>query len=178
MRRTVVSVGFVVVVELVLYVRYAAAGAQFHFWLHGLFGFALGLTVLTVARLLRPRLRLRSPESGLLGQMYSAFPDVLFVSFGLLHVLWMDVFAFHVSLHFVPAPLITMTGVLMLAVGGETASRLGMRKTAAVGIVAAVSVTGAALLLRAPVPDSLRELHQRPGLALVCPLASIDRREP
>lgn len=178
MRRTVVSIGLVVAVEPVLYVRYAAAGAEFHFWLHGLFGFALGLTVLTVARLLRPRLRLRSPESGLLGQIYSAVPDVLFAAFGLLHVLWMDVFAFHVSLHFIPAPLVTMTGVLMLAVGSETASRLGLRKTAAVGIAAAVGVTGAALLLRDPVPGSLREPHQRPGLALVCPLASIDRREP
>jgi len=71
-----------------------------------------------------------------------------------------------------------MTGVLMLAVGSETASRLGLRKTAAVGIAAAVGVSGAALLLRDPVPGSLRELHQRPGLALVCPLAGIDRREP
>jgi len=110
--------------------------------------------------------------------MYSAFPDVLFVSFGLLHVPWMDVFAFHVSLHFIPAPLVTMTGVVMLALGSETVSRLGLRKTAAVGTAAAVSVTGAALLLRAPVPGSLGELHQRPGLALVCPLASVDRREP
>ncbi len=88
MRRTVVSIGLVVAVELVLSVRYAVAGAQFHFWLHGLFGFALGLSVLTVARLLRPRLRLRSSESGLLGQMHSAVPDVLFATFGLLHVLW------------------------------------------------------------------------------------------
>lgn len=171
MRRTTVSVGLVVVIEVVLYVRYAAAGAQFHFWLHGLFGFALGLAALTVLRLLHGESRVRAPESGLVGQLYSAFPDVLFASFGLLHVLWMDAFAFHVSLHFIPGPLITMSAVLMLALAGEAASRLGLRRVAMAAVASAVAVTGVALALRSPIPKSLDELHQTPGLALVCPLS-------
>jgi hypothetical protein len=34
--------------------------------------------------------------------VYSALPDVLFLGVGLLHALWMDVFALHISVHFTP----------------------------------------------------------------------------
>jgi hypothetical protein len=37
--------------ELYLYLRYASLDGQFHFWLHGLLGSALGLVVLTALRL-------------------------------------------------------------------------------------------------------------------------------
>jgi len=45
-----------VLFEAWMYDRYAALGAQFHFWLHGLFGAALGLAALTLFRLASRRL--------------------------------------------------------------------------------------------------------------------------
>jgi hypothetical protein len=66
-----------------------------------------------VLRLVAVRRRDRDPasgavtpwEAGWLGHVYSAVPDVLCLGFGVLHVLWMDVFAFHITVHFIPAPL-------------------------------------------------------------------------
>jgi len=40
---------------------------------------------------------------------------VLFLIFGVLHVLWMDVFAFHITVHFIPALLITLLVVFLLS---------------------------------------------------------------
>lgn len=109
--RQTVTLALIVLVEVNLSFRYAELGAQFHFWLHGLFGAALGLAGLTVLRLVTAWRRNRDPasgavapwEAGWLGHLYSAPPDVLFLIFGVLHVLWMDVFAFHITRHFIPA---------------------------------------------------------------------------
>ncbi|MEU0108455.1 hypothetical protein ABZ313_24270 [Streptomyces sp. NPDC006251] len=99
-RRAWISAALVLTMEVALYVAYARYGVQFHFWLHGLFGGALGLAALTIVRIV-PRYgpgRASPWESGFLGHLYSALPDLLFVGFGVLHVLWMDVFAFHIPL--------------------------------------------------------------------------------
>ncbi len=75
--------------ELYLYLRYASLDGQFHFWLHGLLGWALGLVVLTALRLragdnARP-VRVTAWEAVGLAHLYSAFPDILFLSGELLH---------------------------------------------------------------------------------------------
>jgi hypothetical protein len=152
-RRRWISAALVLLTEGYLYFRYARLGAEFHFWLHGLFGAALGLAALAIVRIARARHH-RDPARGAVapwegswvGHVYSALPDVLFLGFGVLHVLWMDVFAFHITLHFIPAPLITM-------------------------LIAGTGVLLAALALAAPIPDSLTDLHADRGFGL-CPLVA------
>ena len=45
--RHVITAVVVVAVESYLYWRYRALGAEFHFWLHGLFGAAIGVATTT-----------------------------------------------------------------------------------------------------------------------------------
>ena len=112
--RTVISAAAVVTVEVGLWWRYAQMGAEFHFWLHGLLGGAIGVAAATVWALARGRRPGAVWGSGFAGHVWSAFPDVLFISAGILHQLWMDAFAFHIAIHLIAAPLVTMLGVFAL----------------------------------------------------------------
>ena len=176
-RRRWGSLLLVLLTEGYLYYRYAQFGAEFHFWLHGLFGAALGVAALTAGRLVSSRRWRRDPgtgavapwEAGWVGHVYSAIPDVLFLGFGVLHVLWMDVFAFHITLHFVPVPLITMLVLFVLALLAYGLAASG-KALAAVGVlVGAAGALVAALALAAPLPDSLADLHIHRGFGL-CPV--------
>ncbi|MET9835956.1 hypothetical protein ABZ078_43290 [Streptomyces sp. NPDC006385] len=171
-RRAWISATLVLTTEVVLYAGYANYGAQFHFWLHGLFGGALGLAALTVVRAIPGHGSGRaSPwESGFLGHLYSALPDLLFLGFGVLHVLWMDVFAFHITLHFIPAPLYTMLAVfvLTLAAYGLVMTRRRWSAVAALAVAAAIVVI--ALAFAAPIPHSVQQIRDHPGLSLLCPV--------
>ncbi len=176
-RRRWISLALVVLTEGCLYYRYTQLGAQFHFWLHGLFGAALGLAALTILRIVRAsrhgddpaRGAVTSWEAGWLGHLYSAAPDFLFLGFGVLHVLWMDVFAFHITLHFIPAPLVTMLMLFALTLAGYglAASR---RRWPALGTLAlGTGVLAVSLVVAAPIPGSLAELHVDRGFGL-CPV--------
>jgi hypothetical protein len=175
-RRRWISAALVLLTEGYLYFRYARLGAEFHFWLHGLFGAALGLAALAIVRIARARHH-RDPARGAVapwegswvGHVYSALPDVLFLGFGVLHVLWMDVFAFHITLHFIPAPLITMLGLFLLALAayGLAASRHPWYATTT--LIAGTGLLLAALAMAAPIPGSLADLHLDRGFGL-CPI--------
>lgn len=109
-------------------------------------------------------------EAGWLGHVYGAVPDVLFLGFGVLHVLWMDVFAFHITLHFIPAPLLTMLAlfVLTLLAYGLAASR--HVRTGAATLGTGVAVLTVARAMADPLPDSIHDLRADRGIAL-CPVA-------
>jgi len=57
MSRRILSAVLVLLVEGYLYVRYAQFDAEFHFWLHGLLGGALGMAAVIAVRLLTSRRR-------------------------------------------------------------------------------------------------------------------------
>lgn len=150
-------------VEVYFYARYAESGAEFHFWLHALIGGALGLTLLTLLRLWRPRdaKPLRAHEATLAGHLFSAVPDVLFLVAGALHVAWMDVFALHITAHFLwPGPLPAALVLWALAVAGWVAMRLGARRAAQASLLASAAFLGAALLLREPAPTTLEDVRE------------------
>lgn len=159
MRRWLIPL-LVIAIEVALYRRYAVLGAQFHFWLHGLSGAALAFVLLTLVGLARRRPPAGVWAAGLGGHVYSAFPDVLFLLGGVVHTYWMDVFAFHVALHFVPAPLLTMFVVFALSLCAWAAVSLGWRRVAEGLTVAAVAVTAVALLARQPVPATLQQVRE------------------
>jgi len=175
-RRAALSVALVVLVEAWLYYRYAQLDAQFHFWLHALLGAALGLAALTALRLVLARRRAGAARDGVAplawgvaGHLFSALPDVLFLGFGVMHMLWMDVFAFHITIHFIPAPLLTMLALLLLTLAAYGLA-MSRRRLPAVGTLTAVAaVLATALALAGTIPDDIQDLLVDRGLAL-CPI--------
>jgi hypothetical protein len=156
--------------EVYLYRRYALLGSQFHFWLHLLFGAAIGLSAWTVARVLRPTWRHGLLAMTALAHLWSAFPDVLFILGGVLHQRWMDVFAAHISMHFVPRPIVTSAVLTVLAGIGASLARVD-RSRLAVFMVAMTALGAAgALLLRTPIPDTLTQVRADPQIVRFCPL--------
>jgi hypothetical protein len=177
MIRSSIAAVAAVTTEVVLYVQYAGFDGQFHFWLHGLLGGALGLTVLSAARLIARRRdtagrligsRTAPWAAAFLGHVYSAFPDVLFLTAELPHQRWMDVFAFHITAHFVPAPVLTALAVFLLALFGYGLAMVGGRRSTTAGVVAlgagALLATWA-LAIAGPIPDDIQDLRTHPGLA-------------
>ena len=159
-RRQRVAAVLVVTVELYFFYRYAENGALFHFWLHLLLGGWVGLGVLTVHRLATRRAsHVRPWNAGYFGHMYSAVPDVLFLMIGLLHYAWMDVFALHITAHFLwPNALVAGLVLWSLAVLAHGAAVWGARRLATVALAAGVAFLVAGVSLRAPLPSTLGEL--------------------
>ena len=108
--------------------------------------------------------------AGLAGHLYAAAPDVLFVAAELVHQWWMDVFALHVSIRFIPAPPAVLLVVFTLALAGWAAAVLGRRRTAATTLVATLVLFVSALALRGEPPTTLHQLRRAPQLALGCSL--------
>ena len=162
-RRQKVAAVLVLAVELYFFYRYAENGALFHFWLHALLGGWVGLGLLTVHRLVtRRRSHVRPWNAGFFGHMYSAFPDVLFLMVGLLHVLWMDAFALHITAHFLwPNALVAGLVLWSLAVLAHVAAVWGARRLAAGALAASVAVLAVGVAFRAPLPSTLGELRQQ-----------------
>lgn len=120
--------------EAFVCLRYAAYGVEFHYWLHGLFGAALGFLVVAALRLAGRRPPVVAVwVAGLLAHLLSATPDALYLNLGWVHVRWMDVFAFHVSIHFVDQPLLVALSVFVGALAVWGAAILGRRLLALSG---------------------------------------------
>lgn len=159
-RHALAAVG-IVVVEVLLYLQYASLGTQFHFWLHLLLGGWLGVGALAAREALRGRGAVRPVEAGFLGHAWSAVPDVLFLVAGVVHVLWMDVFALHITAHFLwPDALVVGSVLWVLSVGALVAVRTGRRRAGTGLLVASALVLVPALALRTPLPASLEQVRE------------------
>ncbi|WP_219419741.1 hypothetical protein [Pseudonocardia nigra] len=169
-----------VLAEILLYTQYARFDGEFHYWLHGLIGGALGLAVLTLARLTtraRPDMMATTIgvgtgaapwEAGFLGHLYSAFPDILFLAADQPHDYWMDAFAFHITAHFIPAPIPAALALFLLALAGYTLAttpRRAPRTAAALAISTAAVTSALALSAAAPIPTDIQDLRAHPRLA-------------
>jgi len=89
-----------------LYVSYRAHDARFHWFVHFFAGASLAL-VLMAAVAARTRRPVRFPLLWpVLGHLVAMFPDFLF-NLGFAHQRWMDVFAGHITVHYVPGRNVT-----------------------------------------------------------------------
>ncbi len=177
MKRLWLAAVAVIILEVLSYREYARFDAEFHFWLHGLIGAALGLAALTAARLLARRRgdgsspvrpRVTPWEAAFLGHVYSALPDILFLAAGVPHHYWMDVFTFHITVHFVPAAVLTALALFLLALLGYGLAMTGRPRVTGAGVgtfAAAALVATLALAAAAPIPDDIQDLRAHPRLA-------------
>ncbi len=97
--------------------------------------------------------------------------SVLFLAAGVFHVAWMDVFALHITIHFIPAPLAVLFVVFAVTLGSWVAATLGRRTFAVGGLVVVLAVFMAALSFADEPPASMQDLRRDPRLAFVRPLA-------
>jgi hypothetical protein len=176
MKRDYAGAAAVLLIEAYLYARYAQLDGQFHYWLHGLLGAALGLAGLIAIRLIRGRRRsqvtsaprrraLTAWEAVGLGHLYAAFPDVLFLTFRLPHDYWMDAFALHITVHFIPAPLPTALALFLLTLTGYGLVTAQRRRPATAALSAAALTAIAAISLASSVPTRIEDLRDDPRLA-------------
>lgn len=77
-------------------------------------------------------------------------------------------FALHISIHFLPAPLLSTFTVFSLALAAWASVVLGGDRIAVVLLAAVVAVTGITWVARDAPPATLEELRQSPQLALAC----------
>lgn len=172
-RRHLISASLIVIVESLFYRQYAHLGAEFHFWLHSLFGAALGIMALVLWQLLRPnrQTKLSAWEAGFIGHFYSAVPDILFITFGVLHMYWMDIFALHISIHFVRQPVLTMLILLLLALLAYGLVQSNKRTLGLSCVGVWFLILSLSLLFRYPIPQNLMQLQQHNHqYAWLCPM--------
>lgn len=174
-RRHIITTSVIVIAETLFYRQYAHVGAEFHFWLHGLFGAALGVGAVTLWSIIKRSNSKLSPwEAGVLGHFYSALPDILFVGAGVLHMYWMDIFALHISIHFIPHPVATMLVIFLISLGAYGFARESHYRAASILLGSAVVVLAVSLVLREPVPRNLYQLQShRNGYGWLCPMWDI-----
>ncbi len=145
-------------VETWLGYEYHVRGTDWHFVLHTLLGCGAGFAV---AALLGSR---RVVGWVLLGQALSVLPDVLFITAGIPHQRWMDVFVAHITIHVVAQPLLVAATLFLVAGWGWwLAAWTSQRAAGRLLALAGVAVVGIALALHHPIPTSLAQLDHLEG---------------
>lgn len=102
-----------VLAELGIFYSYRHHDARFHWFAHFFAGASVVLIVMSVVAW-RRRAAVPYPLLWILfGHLFAMFPDVLFLLFSVVHQQWMDVFVWHISIHFVPGRNITNYVIFM-----------------------------------------------------------------
>jgi hypothetical protein len=79
----------------------------------------------------------------------------------------MDVFAFHITVHFTPSPVVTALAVFLLSLAGYALAMTGRPRLAptAAALGAPTVLATVALIATTPVPDDIQDLRSTPRLA-------------
>lgn len=109
------------VVEIGLFASYRGHDARFHWFTHFLVGSSAALLVMTAVTV-----RTRRPVPvplvwALVSHLFAMIPDFAFAA-GVAHRPWMDIFAGHISSHFVPGRNLTWYAVFLLCLGAYLAA--------------------------------------------------------
>lgn len=110
-----------VVVEMGLFASYRGHDARFHWFTHIFVGSSAALLVMTAVAV-----RTRRPVPvpfiwALVGHLFAMIPDFAFAA-GAVHQRWMDIFAGHISSHFVPGRNLTWYAVLLISLAAYLAA--------------------------------------------------------
>lgn len=110
-----------VVVEIGLFASYRGHDARFHWLTHFFVGSSAALLVMAAVAV-RTRRPVPAPLVwALVGHLFAMIPDVAFTA-GAAHRPWMDIFAGHVSSHFVPGRNLTWYLVFLVCLGAYLAA--------------------------------------------------------
>jgi len=110
-----------VVVEIGLFASYGGHDARFHWFTHFLVGSSAALLVMTAVTVRTRRLVPVPLVWALVGHLFAMIPDFAFAA-GVAHQPWMDIFAGHISSHFVPGRNLTWYAVFLVCLGAYLAA--------------------------------------------------------
>ena len=148
----------VAVLEVGIAVAYQGRGTWWHYLLHQLVGWGLGLAVAGAAMALRRGLVVPPLVAALAGQAVSIGPDLLFRYARMPHTPLMDLWVGHISLHRGPSPVLVALSVVLLGGWAWLAAAYGRRR-GALGLAAgAVGVLVGACLAAEPLPTRLSDV--------------------
>lgn len=137
---------------------YQSRGTWWHYLLHQLVGWGVGLAVAGAVAAWRPRLLAWPVVAMLGGQVLSIAPDLLFRYARMPHTPAMDLWLGHISLHRGPSPVLVSLGVLLLGGASWVAAAHGRRLAGGgLAVATAVLLVGACLLAE-PLPGRLSEI--------------------
>lgn len=144
----------VVVLEYGLAVAYQSRGAWWHFLLHQLVGWGLGLAG---GSLVRRRRALSAVAAAVVGQLVAIAPDLMFRYLRMPHEPSMDLWVGHISIHRGPSPVLVALAVFLLGGWAWLAAAYG-RQRIALGLAAAGPVLlTVACLVALPIPSHLQD---------------------
>ena len=158
MRRIAVLAGWsgLLAVQVVVAAAYYGFGSWWHWLLHQLVGWGVGLGTAALIGA-TTRYRIWAVPALLVGQLVSIVPDLQFRYARMPHEPSMDVWLGHISIHTGPSPVLVALGSLLLGGWAWIAMSYG-RKAPALGLgAAALGLVLVACLLARPVPDTLAE---------------------
>ena len=143
-------------VELVVALTYRAYGTWWHWLLHQLIGWGIGLAI---AALLAVAARRHVPVvlALAIGQFASIVPDLMFRFLRMPHEASMDVYLGHISIHTGPAPVLVGLSSLLLGGWAWTATAYGRRRLGGGLAVGGLVLVLVACLLAAQVPTRLAD---------------------
>lgn len=144
-------------VEVAIAVAYQGRGTWWHYLLHQLIGWGLGLSVGAVAMALRPGRYVPPLVVAAVGQLVSIVPDLMFAYLHMPHTQAMDWWVGHISVHRGPSPMLVALAVLLLGGWGWTAAAYGRLRAALVLAVAGPVLLTVACLLAVPLPTRLAD---------------------
>ena len=143
-------------VEVAVAVAYVGLGTWWHWLLHQLVGWGVGLATAALAATVS-RWRPPAVAALLAGQLLSIVPDLQFRYARMPHEPSMDLWLGHISIHTGPSPVLVALGALLLGGWGYVAVCRARRPLAAALATGALVLVAGACLLARPLPQTLAD---------------------
>ena len=159
-RRLAVLAAFagVAAAQVALAIAYQNRGTWWHYLLHQLIGWGVGLSVAAGLMVWRRGLVVPPVLAAVAGQLVSIGPDLMFRFLRMPHEPSMDLYLGHISIHRGPSPVLVALAVFLLG-GWAWIAAAARRPRLALGtaLVAITLLTGACLAA-APIPTQLSDM--------------------
>jgi hypothetical protein len=140
--------------ELVLALTYRSYGTWWHWLLHQLVGWGIGLSVAALV-MLASRRHVPAVLALVAGQVASIVPDLMFRYLRMPHEASMDVWLGHISIHTGPSPVLVALGSLLVGGAAYAVAAYGRRRSSAALAAAGLLLVTVACLMSRDIPSSL-----------------------
>ena len=160
-------------VELVVALTYRAYGTWWHWLLHHLIGWGVGLAI---AALFAVATRRHVPVvlALVVGQFASIVPDLMFRFLRMPHEASMDLWLGHISIHTGPSPVLVALGALLIGGTAYSSSAYGRRRTSVALAVGALLLVTVACLLARDTPTRLSDYPLDPPRLVTLPVLHLE----